>query len=141
MALPLEAFHLFNGRRNSASCKDCVSKIRRGIYEKNPKLAIFKNLVWRKENPDKASKVAHKNRLKTTYKMFVEDYDRLLEEQDGCCAICKRPEYKIRLSVDHNHDTGKIRGLLCHKCNTSLGLMEENEEAIKGMLEYLKRDK
>jgi|SRR5215469_9672883 len=49
-----------------------------------------------------------------------EEYERLLKEQDGGCAICGNPPKSRRLHVDHNHRTGKVRGLLCFRCNRQL---------------------
>lgn len=64
--------------------------------------------------------------LKERYQLTIEDYNKLFQEQQGCCAICGKhqSELKHRLNVDHNHKTGKIRGLLCPKCNTALGVYE-----------------
>jgi hypothetical protein len=50
----------------------------------------------------------------------ADDYKRLLEAQDGVCALCGNPPKTRRLSVDHNHRTGTVRGLLCHRCNRAL---------------------
>lgn len=63
----------------------------------------------------------------------------MFEEQAGCCKICKRhqSEFKKRLDFDHCHETGKSRGLLCNQCNQALGLMKDNKENIKAMLEYV----
>lgn len=67
----------------------------------------------------------------------VEDYDRLLEEQDGRCALCES-EMK-RAVVDHDHDTGKVRGLLCDTCNTGLGKFGDNAERLEAAAEYVRR--
>ena len=82
-----------------------------------------------------------KNRaLKRTYKISVEEYENKLKEQNYCCAICNRhrDHFKRNLSVDHNHKTGKIRGLLCVICNTNVGVIEEK---IKPIQAYLKKHK
>ena len=57
--------------------------------------------------------------LKTKYGITVGQYERLLEVQGGCCAVCQKNAlvFKTRLAVDHNHKTGEIRGLLCYRCN------------------------
>lgn len=62
----------------------------------------------------------------------------MLTDQNECCAICKN---KRPLKVDHNHDTGKVRGLLCDKCNVALGLLGENINVVESLLIYLKNDK
>lgn len=74
------------------------------------------------------------------------EYNELLSLQKGVCAICGKPEtgkYKgkiKRLSIDHNHQTKKVRGLLCFSCNTMLGKMSDNEEGIMKFLNYVKAD-
>jgi hypothetical protein len=67
-----------------------------------------------------------RNALKTRYGITTADYDRMFEEQGGVCKLCNRnPHKKTRLSVDHSHSTGFVRGLLCIPCNRSLGLLED----------------
>lgn len=66
-----------------------------------------------------------KNRLKRTYGLTLKQYDKMVEDQDGVCAICGSVnENGHRLAVDHNHKTGKVRGLLCRKCNLGLFALE-----------------
>ena len=82
--------------------------------------------------------------LRQSYGIDFEEYDRMLEEQNGVCAICGNPERCIhdgkprRLAVDHNHFTGKVRGLLCYRCNNRLGALE-NRDFVEKATEYLKR--
>lgn len=71
------------------------------------------------------------------YGLTVDEYDNLLERQGYVCKICKNPETTTlgrdkpsRLSVDHDHVTGQIRGLLCMKCNSRIGWLENNLESI-----------
>jgi len=77
----------------------------------------------------KAWQAAHKERkpdynLKWRYGMAPHAYDRMLASQGGACAICGRLESGKRLAVDHDHVTGKVRGLLCNNCNICLGGLE-----------------
>lgn len=82
------------------------------------------------------------------YGITPETYDRLLEEQGGVCAICLRPPSRetgagtrvLRLGVDHDHRTGRIRGLLCTSCNGALGRLGDTVESIKRVLAYLEDD-
>ena len=69
-----------------------------------------------------------------------EDYNRLFDEQEGCCAVCgtHQSELDKRLSVDHNHETGEIRGLLCHPCNVGLGYFRDDEYRLALAIEYLR---
>lgn len=81
--------------------------------------------------------------LRHIYGMTIEEYNAMLEEQNGVCAICGKPETATRdgqalpLHVDHCHTTDAIRGLLCAKCNTALGLMHEDPDRIKALLKYI----
>lgn len=72
-----------------------------------------------------------------------EQYSALMESQCGRCAICGCESGKNnrgdKLAVDHCHNTGKIRGLLCHKCNTAIGLMKDDRRALQAAIEYLSR--
>ena len=73
--------------------------------------------------------------------MTSEDYDLLLEQQSKCCAICRSddPSGFKYFHIDHDHTTGKIRGLLCSKCNTAIGLFGEDIAVMNAALDYLKR--
>ena len=76
----------------------------------------------------------------------MEDYYKILESQNGVCAICKKQSNKRSnngktikaLAVDHCHKTGKVRGLLCDKCNTSLGHFCDSIEILQSAINYLK---
>lgn len=76
--------------------------------------------------------------LKFNYGITLEYYDKMFEEQKGCCKICGRHQSTLtrRLSVDHNHKTEKVRELLCDKCNLGLSYLE-NEEWLKIAKKYL----
>jgi|ERR1035437_7828854 hypothetical protein len=95
---------------------------------------------WRDNNKKRIKEIT----LKYRYNITIEHYNLLLKEQNNVCAVCKRPETKIYkktnkvmdLQVDHNHKTGKVRGLLCSDCNISYGRIKESEEAILNLLEY-----
>lgn len=76
--------------------------------------------------------------LKRTYGLTLEDYDNLARLQNGVCMLCEEPEsVGPRLSVDHDHKTGKVRGLLCKRCNLILGLIEKNSNMLIKIKTYL----
>lgn len=78
-------------------------------------------------------------RIYNTFKIPAEQYENMLLEQDGKCAIChKICSSGMRLSVDHDHDTNQIRGLLCGKCNRGLGMYDDDIEKILSAVDYLK---
>lgn len=94
----------------------------------------------RRYRTDLKNKDRYRNtRLKFNYGITLEDYNEMFEEQNGCCKICNKhqTEFKISLHVDHSHETGIIRGLLCGPCNQALGMLKENPITIKNMLEYI----
>ena len=87
------------------------------------------------------------SQLKTIFGITLEEYELLLEKQNGVCAICgnsvvdihnKKTGKKRKLAVDHSHKTGKIRGLLCGRCNRAIGMAEESPTILKKMINYLK---
>lgn len=79
------------------------------------------------------------------YGITRERYDAMLKEQSGVCAICKNPETKMdyrhgsvkKLSIDHCHKTQKVRGLLCSRCNITIGQIEESVELLRSMEIYI----
>lgn len=76
--------------------------------------------------------------LRKNHNMTEKDYQNMLIMQNGVCAICSKEDViKKRLSVDHCHKTGKVRGLLCAKCNATLGMVKDNVDILKIMIEYL----
>lgn len=77
--------------------------------------------------------------LKLTYGITVEQYNQMFVDQYGKCAICKCSDWghNSRPSVDHNHTTGVIRGLLCHSCNAAIGLLKDSADVVTSALAYL----
>jgi len=92
-----------------------------------------------------AKKNPHRQRIRilAQYGLTEEGFDELLKSQNGVCAICgkSRSEMKSNLVVDHDHKTGKVRGLLCVQCNTSLGNLKDNTDLLKKAAEYLENHK
>lgn len=75
--------------------------------------------------------------LRRNYGLTLEEFERLAAQQDFKCAICHEPR---KLHVDHNHHTGKVRGLLCHYCNTALGSFDDDPQRILKAIAYLKQE-
>ena len=84
----------------------------------------------------------YRDRLKRVYGITEEEYNLRLEEQGGKCAICRQPatNFKVRLAVDHNHKTERIRGLLCGNCNHILGKCKDSLDVIQNAYCYLLTD-
>lgn len=110
--------------------------------------AYFKE--WEKKNRPPGSRT--EEGLKARYGISKYDYDLMLGMQAGVCAICHRPETKVRkaggkgeravmpLSVDHDHQTGRVRGLLCDNCNTGLGRFGDDPGLLQRAVDYLKNN-
>lgn len=82
--------------------------------------------------------------LRYKYGITLVDYEAMLSQQQGACAICGGPQQGKPgkfLDVDHNHTTGQIRGLLCRQCNRTLGLVKEDTDLLLRMVNYLNEDK
>jgi hypothetical protein len=88
----------------------------------------------------KTSYYQYRKSLKNRYGITEEQYDEMYEKQNGKCAICFKPaelKSKKRLNVDHDHSTGKVRGLLCSSCNRGLGLFEDSKDVLISAQHYL----
>lgn len=78
--------------------------------------------------------------LARAYNLTIDNYQQLVDEQEGRCAVCDSlPKPGRRLHIDHDHHTGETRGLLCGACNTALGLMEERVDLINRLGDYAHR--
>jgi hypothetical protein len=87
-----------------------------------------------------AANDAHRRRLNVKYRLTPEAYAALLAEQAGCCAICGRRAEESTgkvLSIDHDHETGRVRGLLCSHCNRGLGHFLDSEPLLRVAADYL----
>lgn len=99
--------------------------------------------LWRESDRGLTYK---RRRTLERYGLSVDDYELLLEAQNFVCAICHKPETRkdgrsgrtIALAVDHCHSTGRVRGLLCAKCNMGIGHFEDETERLERILEYLR---
>lgn len=94
---------------------------------------------YRKLYPKLVSAAIRKSRLKKVYNLSTVEYEQLLHEQQSCCSICKTPAIKFTkpLCIDHDHQTGKVRGLLCHNCNLLLGNAHDNIDILHESIHYL----
>lgn len=100
-------------------------------------------LQWFYDNRERSLANQRARRMRKEYDLEVEEYEALLIRQDHRCAICGEKETTIRggklqtLSVDHCHDTGRIRGLLCNTCNRAIGLFKDNVDLLRRAANYL----
>jgi hypothetical protein len=113
-------------------CKACASKVAKEAHQRLKADPIRYEAYLAKE----------RNRhLKRTFGITAQDYDQMLANQNGGCAICGATECSsgASLAVDHCHRTGKVRGILCRDCNTSLGKLKDDRNILLKAVEYLDR--
>ena len=119
-------------------CKECDTLRNKEWRTNNLEKHREKNKKWKKNNPQK-SVYSRDKMLRNTYGLTEQDYDKQLKLQNGCCAICGKHHTKEKkyLAVDHCHTTGKVRGLLCWRCNVSIGKFEDNVVILQSAINYL----
>lgn len=137
----------------SSACKECTRKQFNISYHTRPNQKI-NNIKYRNSLRGKKTRQGYvqtsgykfnrrKYWLKGAYSLTPKQYNQILQSQNGVCRICGRLETSnnqyglMRLAVDHNHKTGKVRGLLCQRCNQALGLTNENAETLQRMIDYI----
>ena len=129
---PLSGFYRHAHRGYQDKCIPCKAEYNREHYRLN-RSAYIRRSAAQKKAPHYLD-----SRLKREYGICSKEYDRLLKAQSGCCGICGQPDSRRALSVDHCHSTGAVRGLLCSKCNRSIGLLGDTVESLEKALKYLK---
>lgn len=143
-------FHRQNKKEDKlvSACKDCCSKRNkenrmknidktrekdRERYQKTKDKRVDYAREYRKNNKDKTRDI----NLKSKYGITQEDYDNMKQKQNNCCVICGEHEDNLKrvLCVDHCHNTGVVRGLLCDTCNKFLGFYEKLHDKCEQYLE------
>lgn len=94
--------------------------------KKNPEKVKRYQKTWKERHPEKRKLYTRNSRIRA-YGIEPEEYYKLLEQQGNGCAICRAKSTYRAMNIDHDHKTGKVRGLLCDTCNLSLGHLERGE--------------
>ena len=129
---PFESFYNFKNKSDNKSyrCKTCDYDARKAYSKRHPK---------------RFNRLARNQSLLVRYGITIEEYEKIFEDQGNCCAICKgtstksMSEERTSFSVDHCHETGKVRGILCNQCNRGLGMLGDSLESLKSALTYLEK--
>lgn len=115
-----------------------VREARRRWDLKNPGKTREATRRWILKNPEKRKTITRRVEYKRTYGITTAQYEQMFKAQNGACAICDKLWVGgRRLAIDHDHKTGKVRALLCFRCNTLLGYYEKNIEKIPKLAFYL----
>ena len=122
VAKPIDEYYFVKRtQKHTAACKQCTC-----VDAKR----------WREANPELFRQAIRKNQLLRQYGISIEEYDALRESQRGACAICGATPV-TNLHVDHDHTTGKVRGLLCRACNTALGMFQDDASILGKAIDYI----
>lgn len=115
-------------------------------YQENKERVRLRNLEYRKKNREKYRAAHRARQIRGRYGIEAEEFDRLMIEQQGLCKICHVQMVIGGLDhdsvcIDHDHETGRVRGLLCHRCNLGLGGFRDKMALVQAALDYLKAAK
>jgi hypothetical protein len=156
---PIDAFYRM--RRNvdlwHADCKECRNQKTKAWKQENPDrvrgheksrnrnwAAELANARARRATPEGRRKLRNW-RLKKDHGITLDEYEQMVSDQGGVCKICRRPprggrtHHDQMLHVDHDHATGRIRGLLCRHCNVAIGFFDEDVEIITAAIRYIQQ--
>jgi hypothetical protein len=147
---PFDQFYKAKGMRDGyrSECKTCHLAQHRIWYSQNREASIANVKRWQQENKEHlhAYRKEYRQRrrieereayLRRTFGITQADYEAILEMQRGGCAICGKEPGKISLHVDHDHESGEVRGLLCVGCNNALGQFHDDLQLLARASDYL----
>ena len=132
---PISEFKLQKSGKPMNQCHACLLIHKRLYHCKNKEKLNESRMKWYYANKERAKLTKRKNTLMRRYGLDIEQYEFMVESQNGICAICGRNDSK--LVIDHNHSTGKVRALLCCRCNTWLGVLEADRVWLSKAHKYL----
>lgn len=120
-------------RKNGAKVREKGRK----FYARNREQQVIRTQIWQDNNPEKVK--ARKDVRGRKHGLKAGDFERMLEEQEGCCALCGDPLDPKHTHIDHCHETGDVRGLLCRPCNVGLGMFHDSPDEMRRAILYLER--
>lgn len=137
--LPNECGHLDRPHFGKGRCQECYKRWYHNLDSVKEKRKIYQD-----KNKDRYAASCRQTHMKKKYGLGIDSYESMLSSQNGLCAICGNLETAIingkikNLCIDHDHVTGKIRGLLCQNCNQMIGHGQDNSEILEAGAAYLK---
>jgi hypothetical protein len=130
-------------------CKECKARKNKEYHREQQIQAREKQMQERRdfllslpfnERIEYIQKKRFQHDIKRKYGVSIERYNSMLKEQENVCAICGNPpDEHTQLYIDHNHETGAVRGLLCRDCNFGLGFFRDNIASLQNAVDYLKK--
>ncbi len=149
LTLPLDDFRMTRQKkkrmRRSSYCKKCTRENTKNWIAANKERQKLNDKKYRSAHKKEHKENNRKLLLMSNYGLTVESYNGMLAKQNFMCAICKRTDSGNKnhssLLVDHCHETGKIRGLLCNPCNQAIGLFKDNPQTMMVAIEYIQNSR
>jgi hypothetical protein len=128
-------------RKRYAENRDAQLAYNKARYIKEKDKLRAESKKWLDAHPEQRREYVRASQTKRRYGLTREQHRALYAAQNGCCAICKIEETKLkrRLCIDHDHKTNKVRGLICHPCNVIIGHAGEKTETLIETILYLER--
>ena len=130
--------------------KERENALAREYHARNREKVLLNQKKYRKNNPEIIKKLRNKHkptpetqrvrRLKHRYKLHAHEFDLLVLLQGNACAICRKIFEGKNCHVDHNHETGKVRGLLCHNCNVGIGSLQDSASLLRIAASYIEQN-
>ena len=141
-------------RGDTIVCLECANERAKLWYKKNKEKRRQYNKEYRDKNRESLNRYdrdryedrkdeLRSNKFKRKYGITLEQRDKMIKEQNGTCLICKdilTLEGKGGCVVDHCHETGEVRGILCSPCNSGIGHLKDDVSLLYAAIEYLKRE-
>jgi len=137
-----------DGRRTD--CKRCVLEARRRRYEEDGEILRERVRSYRERYPDRIAayrqsperkehvrQYGRRRNLELTYGISLDEYNQMFQDQDSRCAVCRSDDPGRYWTVDHDHLTGVVRGILCWHCNVGLGHFRDDISALVAAADYL----
>jgi hypothetical protein len=143
--LPHSRFYLRKDGYYNSRCKTCTIERQREYRKRNPERYRAYSRKWGRENREKKAEIQAAwvaayplRRYALKYGIDESELAQMFAAADGRCNLCDKTS---RLNIDHCHDTGKVRGLLCTSCNTALGKLGDRVEDLRRAIRYLEGDR
>lgn len=139
--LSIEEFQEYKPGKRRRSCRDCRNLDGRIRAEKRRESAKYDERLAYAQKHNRAKSVI--SRVTSEFGVTAEELEDMTLEQNNTCAICGKPESRmrngvpLRLCIDHNHRTGVVRGLLCSRCNVAIGMMDDDPDLFLAAAQYI----
>jgi len=134
--LPCRNNHVSPRSVATGACIACRRAATARHQQKDPIRFREKATAWQRANPEKTKEIRRQSALKQLYGLSLDEFSDLIKQQNNCCPLCQE-EFIKTPDVDHDHTTGKVRGLLCRSCNLMLGKARDSISVLSRAIDYL----